>query len=92
MPVRVIITKGTGADCSQALNLIEDIEAKHLIADRSYDTNEIVNAAEQQGMSVVIPSKKNRKKQREYDTCLYKMRHLVENAFLDLKQMPLFMD
>jgi len=37
-------------------------------------------------MIVVIPSKKNRKKQRTYDKDLYKLRHLVENAFLKLKQ------
>lgn len=37
-------------------------------------------------MTVVIPSKKNRKEQREYDKYLYKLRHLVENAFLMLKR------
>ena len=31
-------------------------------------------------------SKKNRKKQREYDKYLYKLHHLVENAFLKLKR------
>ncbi|PFB50161.1 hypothetical protein CN404_27295 [Bacillus thuringiensis] len=34
----------------------------------------------------VIPPRKNRKKQREYDKHLYKLRHLVENAFLKLKR------
>ncbi|MDR0249755.1 MAG: IS5/IS1182 family transposase, partial [Burkholderiales bacterium] len=33
----------------------------------------------------VIPPKKNRKEQREYDRYLYRLRHLVENAFLHLK-------
>jgi len=37
-------------------------------------------------MEVVIPPKKNRKEQREYDKELYKIRHLVENAFLHLKR------
>jgi len=37
-------------------------------------------------MQVVIPPKKNRKYLREYDAYLYKLRHLVENAFLLLKQ------
>lgn len=35
-------------------------------------------------MNVVIPSKKNRKNQREYDSYLYRLRHLVENVFLTL--------
>ena len=37
-------------------------------------------------MIPVIPSKKNRKQLREYDEYLYKIRHLVENAFLLLKR------
>jgi len=37
-------------------------------------------------MQVVIPPKKNRREQREYDKYLYRLRHLVENAFLKLKQ------
>ena len=37
-------------------------------------------------MSVVIPSEINRKKQRDYDQFLSKLRHLVENEFLLLKQ------
>ncbi len=34
----------------------------------------------------VIPPKKNRTAQRFYDKKLYKLRHLVENAFLHLKR------
>ena len=37
-------------------------------------------------MEVVIPPKRNRKEQREYDKYLYTLRHLVENAFLHLKR------
>ena len=37
-------------------------------------------------MEAVIPPKKNRKLQRDYDRVVYKGRHLVENAFLHLKQ------
>jgi len=40
-----------------------------------------VNFAIKNGMEVVIPPKKNRLVQREYDEYLYKIRHLVENAF-----------
>ena len=86
MPVRIIITKGTRADCKQAGRLIEGITAEHLLADRGYDTNAILEQAQSQGMIAVIPPKKNRKVQREYDKDLYKLRHLVENAFLHLKR------
>ena len=89
MPVRIVITHGTTADCTQASKLIEGITAEHLLADRGYDANAILEQAKKQGMKPVIPPKKNRIIQREYDKELYKLRHLVENAFLHLKQLGL---
>ena len=86
MPVRVIVTEGTRADCTQAGRLIEGLTAEQLLADKGYDCDAIVEQAESQGMQVVIPPRKNRKNQREYDKDLYKLRHLVENAFLHLKR------
>ena len=86
MPLKAIVTKGTEADCKQAIALIIGYEAQYLLADRGYDTNAIVSYAEKQGMIPVIPPKKNRKELREYDEYLYKIRHLVENAFLHLKR------
>jgi len=57
------------------------------LADRSYDAEDRVlkplRAAEKE---IVIPPKKNRKEQREYDKELYKARHLIENFFCRLKQ------
>jgi transposase len=86
MPVRIVITQGTTADCTVAGRLIEGISAEYLLADRAYDTNDILEQAENQGMEPVIPPKRNRKEQREYDKDIYKLRHLAENAFLHLKQ------
>ena len=86
MPVRVLITPGTTADCSQAGDLIAGIAADHLLADRGYDTNAVLEQAARQGMNPVIPPKKNRLVQRDYDKYLYKLRHLVENAVLHLKR------
>jgi len=56
------------------------------LADKGYDNDNIIKKAEETGMQIVIPPKKNRKIQREYDKALYKHRHLVENAFLHLKR------
>ena len=66
--------------------MIDGISAEWLLADRGYDTDKIIDKAESQGMGIAIPPKKNRKKQRYYDKYLYKLRHLVENAFLALKR------
>ena len=86
MPVRIVITSGTINDCTKALELTDGISAKGLIADRGYDTNSIVDAAINANMQVVIPPKKLRKVQRDYDKAAYRRRHLVENAFLVIKR------
>ena len=85
MPVRAIVTDGPRADCKEAIPLIEDLPCKVLLADRGYDTDEIIECAKNSGIQPIIPSKKNRKVQRTYDENLYKKRHLVKNAFLRLK-------
>ncbi len=85
-PVRAQLTAGTVADCSQAIPLLEGLDAKVLLADKGYDTNAILEYTKEHGITAVIPPKCNRKVQREYDKDLYKLRHLVENAFLYLKR------
>jgi transposase len=65
---------------------MEGMVAECLIADRGYDSDTIVEQAMKQGMKPVIPPRKNRTRQRPYDKYLYKLRHLVENAFLHLKR------
>lgn len=86
MPVRIIITEGTKADCKLGVALIEGFCAEYLLADRAYDTNELIEYANQAGIEVVTEPKKNRVLQRDYDHFRYKHRHLVENAFLKLKR------
>ena len=86
MPVRMFITAGTTHDSKLGEKLIEKIDAEYLIADKAYDSQPLRETAEKNGTIAVIPPKKNRKEQRFYDKDLYKLRHLVENAFLILKR------
>ena len=86
MPIRIVVTEGTTADCTQACMLIKGLTAEYLLADKGYDTNDIIDQAIVQGMKPVIPPKRNRLLAREYDKDLYRLRHLVENAFLHLKR------
>ena len=53
------------ADCSLALPLIDGIEAECLLADKAYDTNEIVATASELGMNPVIPPTSNRREKRD---------------------------
>ena len=86
MPLRVIITDDTCLDCTQAGLLIEGMSAEHLLADKGYDSDAVVELAKTRGMSAMIRPHKNRKEQRAYDKDLYKHRHLVANAFVHLKR------
>ncbi|MCK9506195.1 MAG: IS5 family transposase [Porticoccaceae bacterium] len=86
MPLRVLATAGTRADCTEAVTLIEGMKAEHLMADKGYDSDAFVAKAREQGMRVQIPPRRNRKVKRVYDEHLYRHRHLVENAFLYIKQ------
>ena len=86
MPVRMVLTKGTQADCTQTQFLTADLQAQYLIADRGYDTDAIVAEAVAQGMEPVIPPRSHRREARYYDRDLYRLRHLIENAFLHFKQ------
>ena len=86
MPVCFTVTSGAVADSSQANKLIADIASQFLLADRGYDTNEVVEKGISQGMEIVIPPKKKRKKKREYSQEIYKNSYQIENTFLKLKR------
>ena len=85
-PIRIIITAGTVADCTETEALISGFDATHVLGDRGYDSDAIMTLITNNGMIPVIPPKKNRIVQRDYDKHLYKFRHAVENTFLKLKQ------
>jgi transposase len=59
-----------------------------LLADKAYDAQERgLDRLNNAGVQAVIPPKKNRKDQREYDEEPYKARHRIENFFATLKQL-----
>ena len=86
MPVRVLATEGTAADCSQAFELIEGMDAERLLADKACGTNAILSCCEEHEVIPAVPPKRNRKRPGAHDVDLCRHRHLVENAFLWLKR------
>ena len=78
-PVPAVQTSGTTSP------LLTGIKAGHVIADKGYDSNEILNFIERQGAIAVIPPKSNRRVPRAYDREVYKERNLIERAFNKLK-------
>ena len=66
--------------------MIDGMSAQYLLADRGYDTATMIGKAVEAGMKFVMPPKKNRVELRDHDKYPYRMRHLAENAFLNLKR------
>jgi transposase len=66
--------------------VVEQAKGKNFIADKGYDADKVIEAIEQKEMMAVIPSKANRKTQREIDRHVYRERHLVENFFCKIKR------
>ncbi len=67
--------------------LVPQIAAPVVIADKGYDAEDRVLAPlRAAGKTAVIPPRRNRKDQREYDRDLYAARHLIEHFFCKLKQ------
>ena len=49
LPVKALITSGTVADCSKEIELIDGLEGDIVIADKGYDSTEIVEFVEESG-------------------------------------------
>jgi transposase len=86
MPLRIQVTSGTVSDCKEAGKLIEGISGNYLLADRGYDTNRVIEEANNLQFEVVIPPKRTRKNPRPFDKGKYEKRHKIENTFLKLKK------
>jgi transposase len=85
-PVRFLLTPGQAVDVGQGAALLEGLDARAAIADKGYDSDELVARIERRGAEAGIPSKKNRKVPRAYDEHLYKERNKVERLINLIKQ------
>jgi transposase len=85
-PVRWCLTAGQVHDVTQVPPLLEGIEAQAVVADKAFDSDELIEAIENRGAEAVIPPRANRQKPRSFDTHVYKDRNLSERFFNRLKQ------
>ena len=81
IPIRLILSEGNRNDIKFADKLIEGLNVDTVIADKGYDANWFRSLI----TNPVIPCRKNRKVQIEYDKELYKKRNIVERFFLKIK-------
>ena len=77
-PLRFTLTPGQQHDITQAEALISGCRGEYVIADKGYDAQPFIAYLAEVGMVAVIPARANRKEPREYDTHLYRERHVVE--------------
>ena len=84
-PLRVILSAGQISDIDYAAQLIEDLPAQAVIADKGYDADHFVAKIEAAGAQAVIPPRSNRLTPRPFDHHLYQARNLVERFFARLK-------
>ena len=80
------LTPGQVHDATQAETLLFGKKGHHILADKGYDADRIIECIREMGAQAVIPAKSNRKVPRWYDAHLYMGRHAIENAFAKLKQ------
>lgn len=85
-PVRFLLTPGNGSEFGQAEALIEGFKADYILADKGYDSSKLVAKVESSGAKSVIPPRKSRREQREYDKIIYRERNAIERLFQKLKR------
>jgi IS5 family transposase len=65
---------------------MEGVEAKAFLADKAYDTDELLGMLKEADIAAIISPVKSRKEQRAYSRELYRTRHVIENVFRALKR------
>jgi len=83
---RFLLLPGQAHDIKGVAPLIRDVSFAALLADKAFDADWFLQDLDERGATAVIPPKSNRKVQRDYDTHMYKWRHLVENYFAKIKE------
>lgn len=84
-PARVRLTPGNEADVTQAGALLLGMRPKAVVADKAYDSDELVFSIRSHKGRAVIPPRSNRIRFRWLDRTLYRERNKVERFFNRLK-------
>ena len=81
MPVGFSVAAGAEADRRHLPELVAELPAKFVPADRPYDADACPGAVAAPGAEAVMPPKRDRVGQGPCDGHICKLRHLVGNAF-----------
>jgi transposase len=84
--VRFVLLPGQRFDTAGVAPLIEGVEFGALIADKAFDSNDLIADLNDRGAKVVISQHPRRAIPMQIDTEMYKWRHLIENFFCKLTE------
>lgn len=80
------LTGGEIADITEAQALLCGLEPDEVVADKGYDSDQLVQFIRDAGAKAVIPPRRNRLHKRRWDRQIYKDRNIIERFFCRLKQ------
>ena len=84
--VRFRLMPGNRFDSIGVAPLIDGVEFGAFIADKAFDSNDIVADLNERGAKIVISQHPRRSIPIPLDAEMYKWRHLIENFFCKLKE------
>jgi transposase len=84
-PLRFILTGGEAHDVTTVPDLLADIAATGVIADRAYDSNAVRQRIANAGAAAIIPSKRSRTVLIPHDKIAYRLRNRIERFINKLK-------
>lgn len=84
-PLCFILTGGERHESTQGEALLGEQVGEYVLGDRAFDSDDLLAFIIDHGAIPVIPSRKNRKQPREFDTWRYRERALVECFFNKIK-------
>lgn len=84
-PLRIILTPGQRGDITQAEALLAGMPARHVLADKAYDSNALRKIIDEMQAQAVIPCNPTRKNLIPYDFDIYKARNAIERCFNKMK-------
>lgn len=90
LPLTFEITEGQRHDILPAMDLVNRVLSRCLLADKAYDARDFRTSLDSLGCEQVIPSNRSRSERRPYDKSLYRARAEIECTFNLLKQARRF--
>jgi putative transposase len=77
-PLELCLGPGEEHDVTRAEELLGKYQPEAVIADKGYDSDELIDGIRRRGAKPIIPPRSNRRRRRRFDKRAYKTRNLVE--------------